>query len=219
MFKNMNLPNKLTVLRMILVPVFIIIMALTVLDGLSWLSFIALVIYIIASVTDFVDGRIARSNNLITDFGKVMDPLADKMLVCAGFIMLTYLKVIPGWIVAIILVRDFYVDGLRMLAMMKNKVVPAYFIGKVKTFFEMVTIVFALISVPVTNSAPIFAFIDKGMSMPIFGLFVNIFTTVCTCGTLIVTVISIFTYSVSLSKIITGNDEEERVLEIKEAND
>ena len=217
MFRNLNLPNKLTVLRMILVPVFILIMALTSIKGLSWLSFIALGIYVIASVTDFVDGKIARSNNLITDFGKVMDPLADKILVCSGFIMLSYLSIIPGWIVAIIVARDFYVDGLRFLALMKNKVVPAYFLGKVKTFFEMVTIVFALINVSAADSAPIFGFVERGMSMPIFGLLINIFTSICTAGTLIVTVISFFTYSFSLSKIITGNDSEEKsVNEVEE---
>ncbi|MBR1884307.1 MAG: CDP-diacylglycerol--glycerol-3-phosphate 3-phosphatidyltransferase [Clostridia bacterium] len=208
MFRNLNLPNKLTVFRIALVPVFIIVMALASIQELKWLSFVALGVYIIASLTDFIDGKIARSRNLITDFGKVMDPLADKVLVSTGFIMLTFLGIVPGWMVAVIIARDFFIDGLRMLAIMRNKVVPANFIGKIKTFFEMVTIVLLLLNYPMTTKdSSIFAFLTSYNSMAPFALLINILASICMVGTFIVTVVSLITYTISFSRILSSEED------------
>ena len=103
MLKKMNLPNKLTMLRIALVPLFVLFMAIP-LESL-WPKYAALAIYIVASITDFLDGYIARSRKLITKFGKIADPLADKLLVSSGFVMLTCLGVIPGWITCIVLIQ------------------------------------------------------------------------------------------------------------------
>ena len=144
MWKKMNLPNKLTMIRIILVPLFVLFMALP--KTLVWNLWVALGIFIVAALTDFIDGKIARSKNLITKFGKIMDPLADKMLVSAGFIMLSYYGIIPGWISAIIILRDFFVNALRMFGADKNNDLSASVSGKVKTACELFSIPLAIIS-------------------------------------------------------------------------
>ena len=200
MFRNLNLPNKLTMIRIFLVPVFIILLALSSVEGLKFFAFIALGIYVIASVTDFVDGKIARSKNLITDFGKIMDPLADKILVASGFVMLSYLGIVPGWISAVIIARDFYVDGLRMILIMKNIVAPASLVGKLKTCFEMVAIVFAIASIPVSKSPEFFAFLNNGANMDILPLLFNTLFSMCLVGAFVATIVSIITYTYSYNK-------------------
>ena len=130
----MNLANKLTVLRVILIPVFLILLYLG-------LNYIALAVFIIASVTDFVDGKIARSRNLVTDFGKFMDPLADKMLVFAALIWFTATGIFPAWALVIVAAREFAVSGLRMLAASSGKVIAAAWSGKIKTATTMVCII------------------------------------------------------------------------------
>lgn len=137
---KMNLPNRLTLLRIILVPFFVLCMALPTIST-KW---IALVIYILASITDALDGYIARSKNMITNFGKIMDPLADKLLVSSGFVMLTSLGVIPGFITAIVLFRDFTVSSLRMFAVNKKHDVAASWSGKVKTVFQLIGIILGI---------------------------------------------------------------------------
>ena len=118
--------NKITVLRIILVPVF---MVLLYLGQTYW----ALAVYIIACVSDFVDGKIARKYNQITDFGKFMDPLADKMLVLAAMCYFVEVGLIPGWVVAVVLLREFGVSGLRLLAVEQGIVIAAAWSGKIKT--------------------------------------------------------------------------------------
>ena len=130
----MNLANKLTVLRVILIPVFLVLLYLG-------LTYIALAVFIIASVTDFVDGKIARSRNLVTDFGKFMDPLADKMLVFAALIWFTATGIFPAWALVIVAAREFAVSGLRMLAASSGKVIAAAWSGKIKTAATMVCII------------------------------------------------------------------------------
>ncbi|HIW21614.1 MAG TPA: CDP-diacylglycerol--glycerol-3-phosphate 3-phosphatidyltransferase, partial [Candidatus Dorea intestinavium] len=110
----MNLPNKLTVLRMCMVPVFVVFM-LTNLGGEAN-KWIALILFCVASFTDFLDGKIARSRNLVTNFGKFMDPLADKLLVCSAMICLIPLGRIPTWVVLIIIAREFIISGFRLVA-------------------------------------------------------------------------------------------------------
>lgn len=125
--------NKITVLRIILVPVF---MVLLYLEQTYW----ALAVYIIACVSDFVDGKIARKYNQITDFGKFMDPLADKMLVLAAMCYFVEVGLIPGWVVAVVLLREFGVSGLRLLAVEQGIVIAAAWSGKIKTGVTMVAL-------------------------------------------------------------------------------
>ena len=119
----MNLPNKLTILRVIMIVPFVIVMlAENDIPGGKW---IALALFIIASLTDFVDGYLARKYHLVTNFGKFMDPLADKLLVCAAMICLVEMGVIPAWIVIIIMSREFIISGFRLIASDNNVVIAA----------------------------------------------------------------------------------------------
>ncbi len=160
--KQMNLPNKLTLLRIMMIPIIVIIPYIKVLDvaffsGVTVADFIILVVFCIASFTDFLDGYIARKHNLVTDFGKFMDPLADKLLVFAAFIILIEMGRIDGWIVTVIIAREFMVTGIRILAANNNLVIAASKLGKLKTISQMVTIIvlllnnfpFSLIDLPV----------------------------------------------------------------------
>lgn len=138
----MNLPNQLTVARLILTFIFV---ALLSLEDLSWSKTAALFVFAIAAITDFLDGYIARKHNLVTNFGKLMDPLADKVLMCAGFVLLTRLELIPAWIVVVILSREFMVTGLRLLASAEGVVLAAENLGKYKTIFQIVTVIYFLL--------------------------------------------------------------------------
>ena len=146
----MNLPNKITVGRMLLIPIMIIVPYLgfnNILFGSVTIgSFITLIIFLIASFTDFLDGYLARKNNLVTTFGKFLDPIADKLLVLSALIMLVEQGIIPGWIPIIIAAREFIVSGIRMLAAGDGKVIAASWYGKVKTVSQMVAISLAFLS-------------------------------------------------------------------------
>ena len=134
----MNLPNKLTTLRMILIIPFVICM----LVGKSGnLRFLALAIFVIASMTDWLDGYLARKNHLVTNFGKFMDPLADKLLVSAAMICLVELGRLPAWIVIIIISREFAISGFRLLASDNGIVIAAGWWGKFKTTAQMIMII------------------------------------------------------------------------------
>ena len=135
----MNLANKLTMIRIFLVPVFLVF--ITVKD-IPYGSIIATIIFIIASLTDQLDGHIARSRNQITNFGKFMDPLADKLLVTAALVSLVELKLVAGWAVVVILAREFAVSGLRTLAASDGIVIAASWWGKIKTVTQMIAISF-----------------------------------------------------------------------------
>lgn len=134
----MNLPNKLTMLRVILIPFFALFMLVDIFGTPD--KYIAVAIFIIASITDALDGYIARKNNLITNFGKFMDPLADKLLVCTALICLCGSK-IPKWIVIIIIAREFIISGFRLIASDKGVVIAASWWGKYKTVCQMVMII------------------------------------------------------------------------------
>ncbi len=134
----MNLPNKLTVFRVILIPFFITVLMTNCAGERS--NWIALAIFIIASLTDMLDGKIARKYNLVTNFGKFMDPLADKMLVCSALICLTAMGKIPAWMVIVIVARDFVISGFRLVAVEQGKVIAANYWGKFKTAAQMVMI-------------------------------------------------------------------------------
>lgn len=135
----MNLPNKLTVLRVIMVPFFVLFM-LTDLGG-DMRKWIALAIFCVASLTDMLDGKIARARNLVTNFGKFMDPLADKLLVCSAMICLIPLGQIPTWIVIVIIAREFIISGFRLVASDSGIVIAASYWGKFKTVAQMVMII------------------------------------------------------------------------------
>ncbi|MBQ3514977.1 MAG: CDP-diacylglycerol--glycerol-3-phosphate 3-phosphatidyltransferase [Lachnospiraceae bacterium] len=137
----MNLPNKLTILRVIMIPFFLI--ALLV-EGIPAGKWIALAIFILASFTDMLDGKIARKYNLITNFGKFMDPLADKLLVSAALIALIPLGKIPAWVVIVIISREFIISGFRLIASDNGVVIAASYWGKIKTVTQMVMIVLLL---------------------------------------------------------------------------
>ena len=133
----MNLPNKLTMFRVILIPFFVVFMLVNITLYDKW---IALGIFIIASLTDLLDGKIARKYNLVTNFGKFMDPLADKLLVCSALICLVALAKIPAWMVIVIIAREFIISGFRLIASDNGVVIAASYWGKFKTTFQMVMI-------------------------------------------------------------------------------
>ncbi|MFD3156578.1 CDP-diacylglycerol--glycerol-3-phosphate 3-phosphatidyltransferase [Haloimpatiens sp. FM7330] len=139
----MNLANKLTLIRIILVPVFLIFITVKV---IPYGTLIATIIFIIASLTDKLDGYIARSRNQVTKFGKFMDPLADKLLVTAALILLVEFHVINTWVATIIIAREFAVTGLRTIAASEGIVIAASWWGKIKTVTQMVAIIFSLVN-------------------------------------------------------------------------
>ena len=146
----MNLPNKLTIFRMILIVPFVLLLLggfhqwawFTAIFGgiLAYVDYIALAIFIIASLTDLLDGKIARKYNLVTNFGKFMDPLADKLLVCSAMICLVEMKRIPAWVVIIIISREFIISGFRLIASDNGVVIAASYWGKFKTTFQMIMV-------------------------------------------------------------------------------
>ena len=140
----MNLPNKLTILRVIMIPFFVFFLLSGV--GGSASKWIALVIFAAASITDTLDGYIARRDNLITDFGKFMDPLADKMLVSSAFICLVAQNKIAAWIVIVIIAREFVISGFRLVASDSGVVIAASYWGKFKTNFQMFAIILLMLN-------------------------------------------------------------------------
>ena len=140
----MNLPNKLTLLRIILIPVFMVVLYL----GFPSATWVALAIFIIASLTDLLDGKIARKYNLVTDFGKFADPLADKMLVTAAMLWFVENGQMEAWMLLLVICREFAVSGLRMIASDKGRVIAAGWSGKVKTASTMVCIVVMFLPIP-----------------------------------------------------------------------
>ena len=142
----MNLPNKLTVLRVIMVPFFVFFMLTDV--GGAANKWIALAIFVIASLTDMLDGKIARKYNLVTNFGKFMDPLADKLLVCSALIALVDLNKIAAWVVIIIIAREFIISGFRLVASDNGIVIAASWWGKSKTISQMIMIILLIADIP-----------------------------------------------------------------------
>lgn len=149
----MNLPNKLTILRVIMIPLF---MALYLISSpvafsvfgidITWTLLLADIVFILASVTDWADGYIARKEGIVTNFGKFMDPLADKLLVTAAFLCMMGAGVVNLWVVMITLSREFIVTGVRLIAASDGKVIAAGKMGKIKTVWQMITIIIAILS-------------------------------------------------------------------------
>ena len=181
----MNLPNKLTILRILLVPVMVIIPFLRLqgqILGIGIEFWIMNLIFIVASITDTLDGKIARKRNLITTFGKFLDPIADKILVLAAMMMLVEMNKLPAWIPIIILFREFVVSGYRLIAVEKGgKVVAASVWGKLKTVTQMIAIILAFIDTSYYGA--LFTGALTGFSFYI-NLAVTIMMTICVIATI-----------------------------------
>ncbi|MCD7708999.1 MAG: CDP-diacylglycerol--glycerol-3-phosphate 3-phosphatidyltransferase [Clostridiales bacterium] len=141
----MNLPNRLTMMRVILIPFFVFFLLAPFFPGYG--NYIALAIFIVASITDYFDGHIARKRNLITNFGKFMDPLADKLLVCSALVCLVKLSEIPAWVVIIIIAREFIISGFRLIASDNGIVIAANYWGKFKTVSQMAMVIVLLLDI------------------------------------------------------------------------
>ena len=176
----MNLPNKLTVLRVIMVPFFVFFMLTDV--GGAANKWIALVLFIVASLTDMLDGKIARKYNLVTNFGKFMDPLADKLLVCSAMICLIQTGQLAAWIVVIIIAREFIISGFRLIASDNGVVIAASYWGKFKTTFQMLMVIVLILNV----------------QMPFF----QILGKILTYAALILTVVSLIDYIVKNKDVL-----------------
>ncbi len=154
-----HLPNKITILRIILIPIFIFLLLYNFSGEIVLLGsrkidtniFMATIILIIAAITDFLDGYLARKYNLVTNIGKFLDPLADKLLVCSAFIVMIELNLIPSWFVVCVITREFAVTGLRMLALEQGEVIAAGILGKLKTVMQLLAIIFILLGNPIFN--------------------------------------------------------------------
>ena len=176
----MNLPNKLTLFRVILIPFFIAVLLTNCLgDASKWT---ALAIFIVASLTDLLDGKIARKYNLVTNFGKFMDPLADKMLVCSAMICLVDMGKLASWIVIIIVAREFIISGFRLIAADNGVVIAASYWGKFKTTFQMIMVILLIADIQI--------------------YWVQILTLIVTYVAVILTVISLIDYIVKNKNVL-----------------
>ena len=179
----MNLPNKLTILRTIMIPVFLIFLYI---PGLGMTGdVLAAAIFVLASFTDLLDGKIARKYNLVTNFGKFMDPLADKLLVCSALIALVDLNRIPAWVVIIIIAREFIISGFRLIASDNGVVIAASYWGKFKTTFQMIMIIVLTLNLNV--------------------YYIEIISTVLIYISLALTVISLIDYIAKNYKVFIDN--------------
>ncbi len=143
----MNLPNKLTMLRVLMIPLFVIL----ALVQRQWAQYMALFVYILACLTDMLDGKIAREWHMITDFGKFADPIADKLLVMSALVVLVDSGRMPAWVCIVMLAREFIISGLRMVAASGGKVIAAATLGKLKTVFQMSATIALFLLVPVAG--------------------------------------------------------------------
>lgn len=187
----MNLPNKLTVFRVILIVPFVVLLLggfqqwgwfTTLFSGiLPYTDYIAVGIFIVASLTDLLDGKIARKYNLVTDFGKFMDPLADKLLVCSAMICLIEMGRLSAWIVIVIISREFIISGFRLIAAEHQIVIAASMWGKFKTTFQMAMIILIILNINVD-------FYIAGIGV------VHVLALIATYVALVLTIISLIDY-------------------------
>ena len=176
----MNLPNKLTTLRVIMIPFFVFFLLWQNGENHTF-RMIALVLFIAASLTDTLDGYLARKYNQVTNFGKFMDPLADKLLVCSALICLMDVGKLPSWAVIVIISREFIISGFRLIASDNGVVIAASYWGKFKTTFQMVSVVLLILDIPAL------AFV----------------TTICVWIALLLTIVSLVDYIYKNHKILT----------------
>lgn len=176
----MNLPNKLTLFRVILIPFFVFFMLAPYFEGYG--NYVAVAIFIVASLTDMLDGKIARKYNLVTNFGKFMDPLADKLLVCSAMICLIATGQLAAWIVIIIIAREFIISGFRLVASDNGVVIAASYWGKFKTTFQMLMVIVLILNI----------------NHPFF----TVLGTVLTYVALILTIVSLIDYMVKNKDVL-----------------
>ena len=186
----MNLPNKLTILRTILIPFFLVAMLW---DAVPYGNWIALVIFAAASITDMLDGKIARKYNLVTNFGKFMDPLADKLLVCSAMIAFVELDRIPCWVVIVIIAREFIISGFRLVAADNGIVIAAGIWGKIKTAEQMVMLCILIA--------------DFGSVFPAAAVTIHLVENILIYIALILTIISLFDYLLHNKNVLTENNK------------
>ena len=180
----MNLPNNLNIMRVIMNPIFVFFLLSPYFPAYG--NYIAVAIFIVASLTDMLDGKIARKYNLVTNFGKFMDPLADKLLVCSAMICLIELDRLAAWIVIVIIAREFIISGFRLVASDNGVVIAASYWGKFKTTFQMLMVIVLILDI----------------QMPFF----QILGTVLTYVALILTVVSLIDYIVKNKDVL--NDQK-----------
>ncbi|MDD6695724.1 MAG: CDP-diacylglycerol--glycerol-3-phosphate 3-phosphatidyltransferase [Firmicutes bacterium] len=189
----MNLPNKLTILRVIMVPFFVTFLLLT--PSHADFKWIAFALFVVASLTDLLDGHIARKYHMITNFGKFMDPLADKLLVSAALVCLTALGFIPAWMTVVIISREFIISGFRLIAAEQGRVIAAGWWGKWKTSVTMVTLAILLLLVN-----------DKGFGAAYDG-FMTV-TTILLWISVILTVVSLVDYLIKNKDVMKEEDKD-----------
>ena len=143
----MNLPNRLSMLRICMIPIFVIF---ALMDA-AWAQYAALAVFALASLTDMLDGKIARARNLVTNFGKFIDPIADKLLVMSALVVLTSQGRMPAWVCIVMLAREFAISGLRLIAVENGRVIAAGMLGKIKTVTQMAAVMLLLLLVPVSG--------------------------------------------------------------------
>lgn len=188
----MNLPNKLTIFRVCTIPFFVFFMEY---DGIPYSNFIAVFLFVIASITDAMDGHIARKYNLVTNFGKFMDPLADKLLVSAALICLC--GKIPAWIVIVIISRELIISGFRIIAADNGVVIAASYWGKIKTVFQMIMIIWLILDLN--------CFVEKYIiDLPIYDIVGYILIGV----SLVLTVISMIDYFIKNKEVLKDNNNK-----------
>ena len=176
----MNLPNKITIARVFMIPVFLCVYLI---PGIAYANYIAAAIFIVACLTDALDGYLARKYHLITNFGKFMDPLADKLLVSAALICFVELKLIPAWIIIIIISREFIISGFRLVASDNGVVIAASPIAKFKTTAQMIMSILLIVN----------------FDLPVFNLLEQVFIYL----SLILTVLSLVDYLYKNRKVLT----------------
>lgn len=177
----MNIANKLTIVRVILIPIFVIFLLYPIFGDAD--KYIALAIFIIASLTDLLDGLLARKYNLVTDFGKFMDPLADKLLVCSALVGFIQLNLLPAWMVIIVISREFIISGFRLIASNKGTVIAASWWGKYKTVSQMILVILLI----------------ANFNYPLFNVLEQVFIYV----SLILTIVSLMDYIIKNKSVLT----------------
>lgn len=178
----MNLPNRLTLLRVCLIPVFIVLVILE--ETFPWARYAAVGVFAAACITDFFDGKIARKYNMVTNFGKFMDPLADKLLVCSALICLVDAHRIPLWVVIVIVAREFIISGFRLVAVQQGLVLAASKMAKVKTAVQMIMIIVLVFHI----------------DLPFF----RVFEQVLIYASLVLTIVSLLEYLIKNRSVMKG---------------
>ncbi|MEA3488936.1 MAG: CDP-diacylglycerol--glycerol-3-phosphate 3-phosphatidyltransferase [Candidatus Omnitrophota bacterium] len=198
----MNLPNKITLLRIVLTFVFMILLFSRCLPG----KILALAVFLIAAFTDYLDGFIAKKYNITSDFGRIMDPVADKVLVIAAFLAFVEMKLVPAWMVVIIIMREMLITSIRVMALKNNKVLPAGTGGKHKTFSQMLSILVILIFIVIKETGvSVFGFWNTS-----FEYWYRQLIFILMLVTVVLTMISGFSYLIGNKEYFFNNERRKK---------